>query len=60
MQLVKEIIKYNKIHKIDQSVKHLATIEQAAEYLHGKLKSNDLLLLMGAGDVFRIGEKLLA
>jgi len=57
-QLVKEIIKYNKSHQILQTVKHIATIPQAASYLRSRLKENDLLLLMGAGDVFRIGEYL--
>jgi len=59
-QLVKEIIAYNKSHHIFQTVKHIATIPQAADYLRGRLAKNNLLLLMGAGDVFRIGETLLA
>ncbi len=58
-QLAQEIIKYNKSQQISQSVKYIATIPQAASYLSGRLKENNLLLLMGAGDVFRIGEALL-
>jgi len=58
LQLVKGIIKYNKSHQILQTVKHIATIPQAASYLRSRLKENDLLLLMGAGDVFRVGEYL--
>jgi len=59
-QLAQKIIKYNKSHQISQTVKCIATIPQAASYLRGRLKEKDLLLLMGAGDVFRVGEILLA
>ena len=58
-QLVSEIIKYNKKYQIKQSVKSIATIPQAAEYLKKRLSQKDVLLLMGAGDVFRIGNDLL-
>jgi UDP-N-acetylmuramate--alanine ligase len=58
-QLVGKIIEYNKKHRIKQSVKPIATIPQAAEYLKKKLNQKDVLLLMGAGDVFRIGNDLL-
>lgn len=59
VQLVKEIVAYNKKYKISQTVKHIATITQAIEYFQGKLGASDLLLLMGAGDVFRIADGLL-
>jgi len=59
-QLAQKIIQYNKSHHIFQTVKCIATIPQAASHLRGRLKENDLLLLMGAGDVFRVGETLLA
>jgi UDP-N-acetylmuramate--alanine ligase len=58
-QLVREIIKYNKQNKIIQKVSNISTITQAIIYLKPKLKSQNVLLLMGAGDVFRVGEGLL-
>jgi len=58
-QLVKEIIKYNKKEKISQNVRNISTIPQALSYLKPKLSSDDVLLLMGAGDVFRVGDGLL-
>jgi len=58
-QLVGKIIEYNKKHQIKQSVKFMATIPQVVEYLKKKLNQKDVLLLMGAGDVFRIGDDLL-
>ncbi len=58
-QLAKEINRYNKSRKISQTVKHIATIPSAAAYFRAKLKACDLLLLMGAGDVFRIADSLL-
>jgi len=40
-------------------ISHIPTLEQVTEYLKAKVTKNDLVLLMGAGDVFRIGENLL-
>lgn len=58
-QLADEIIEFNRAHKIKQSVKPIATIPQATAYLRRRLKTGEVLLLMGAGDVFRVGERLL-
>jgi len=58
-QLVKKIISYNKQRGIKQAVIHIPTIRQAVNYLGNKLGTQDLLLLMGAGDVFRVGQELL-
>ncbi|MFA5184331.1 MAG: UDP-N-acetylmuramate--L-alanine ligase [Patescibacteria group bacterium] len=58
-QLVSAIKRFNQKHQIKQSVRHISAIPAATAYLRGRLRSDDLLLLMGAGDVFRIGEKLL-
>ncbi|MFA5023576.1 MAG: UDP-N-acetylmuramate--L-alanine ligase [Patescibacteria group bacterium] len=58
-QLIREIIKFNQVRKISQNVKYFKTISQAVAYLKKKLSATDLLVLMGAGDVFRIGQKLL-
>ena len=63
-QLAAGIIKFNRAHnrrahKIKPNVQYIATMPAAARYLKKRLKPNNILLLMGAGDVFRIGEKLL-
>jgi UDP-N-acetylmuramate--alanine ligase len=58
-ELVQAIKKYNQTHKIIQLVKNIKTIPQATTYLKKRLKTDDLLLLMGAGDVFRVGQNLL-
>lgn len=58
-KLVKKIIEYNKARKISQTVKYIATIPQAIRYLKTKLSAKDHLLLMGAGDVFRVAGGLL-
>ncbi|MFA6416971.1 MAG: UDP-N-acetylmuramate--L-alanine ligase [Patescibacteria group bacterium] len=58
-QLVRAIQKFNKQQSISQPVSNLKDIAQAANYLRTNIKAGDLLLLMGAGDVFRVGEELL-
>ncbi|MFA6194180.1 MAG: UDP-N-acetylmuramate--L-alanine ligase [Patescibacteria group bacterium] len=58
-QLAAAILKLNKARKIIQPVKHLGAMKEATAYLRRHLTSKDVLLLMGAGDVFRIGEDLL-
>lgn len=58
-QLVTAIKKYNASKKQPQSVRHISTLSQATQYLKKYLKPGDALLLMGAGDVFRVGEELL-
>jgi UDP-N-acetylmuramate--alanine ligase len=37
---------------------YIPTLKECEEYLRNKLSSRDLLILMGAGDVFRVGENL--
>ena len=54
LELVKEIKK----RKI-KLVKYLADFNQASEWLKKDLKKGDILVLLGAGDVFRVGEMLL-
>jgi len=58
-QLVKAIKKYNQIKGIRQKVKHIKTIAEVVKYLKKSLQPKDLLLLLGAGDVFRVGQYLL-
>jgi UDP-N-acetylmuramate--alanine ligase len=59
-QLAAVIDRFNKLHKIEQKVRAIGTILQASAYLRSRLKESDVLVLMGAGDVFRIGKNLLA
>lgn len=42
-----------------QLVSYIPTLKQVAFNLRKRLKANDILLLMGAGDVFRVGQELL-
>jgi UDP-N-acetylmuramate--alanine ligase len=58
-QLVKAIDIFNSKNKIKQKVLNIKNIDEAVKYLRFDIKKNDVLLLMGAGDVFRVGEKLL-
>ena len=43
-----------------KNVIYKPTLKEAENYLRESAVENDLILLMGAGDVFRIGEKLIA
>ena len=58
-QLVKAIKLFNKQNSIVQKVSNLKNKEQALNYLRAHTEPNDLILLMGAGDVFRVAEELL-
>ena len=69
----KQLKKYRKIRHLKQSelvekinlvqtgkqAKNIATIPEVIDYLRHNLKPGDVLLLMGAGDVFRLAENLL-
>lgn len=54
---VAEIIKNNS--KPEQKIITINSLEEAENYLRETAKDNDLIILMGAGDVFRVGEKLI-
>lgn len=41
-----------------QEVKYIPTLDEVEKYLREHVERNDVVLLMGAGDVFRVGEKL--
>jgi UDP-N-acetylmuramate--alanine ligase len=63
-ELAQAIVRFNQAGKVrtlgrKQVVRHIATMTAAAAYLRQKLKPGNVLLLMGAGDVFRIGTALL-
>ena len=57
--LAAAIDKANRQRGVKQSVRHIPTIAAASAYLRRRLAPADILLLMGAGDVFRIGAELL-
>lgn len=42
-----------------QTVRYIATLDEVEDYLRATASGNDVIVLMGAGDVFRIGENLL-
>lgn len=56
--LVSAIRKFNQAEKITQAVKYIKTIPQVADYLRTSLRPGQLLVLMGAGDVFRVYDRL--
>ncbi len=43
----------------DKTVKNLHTIPESIKYFQKTLRSNDLLITMGAGDVYLVGERLI-
>jgi len=55
MDLVQAIQKEN----IDKKIKYIPGLEECLDYLKKEIGSGDVVVLMGAGDVFRIGEELL-
>jgi len=57
----KDIIKLiqNSKFKIQNSTKYIPTIGESAEYLKKKIRSGDVVVFMGAGDVYLIGNELL-
>lgn len=61
--LVKAIKSLNKKSSVDflkkQKVQNIKTIPEVAKYLKDECTPNDLVILMGAGDVFRVAEIIL-
>jgi UDP-N-acetylmuramate--alanine ligase len=54
-----DLIREIKIRNKNKVVKNLHTIEEAVEYFKTNLTDGDILITMGAGDVYRVGGKLL-
>ncbi len=59
LKLVQAIKTHNKKNKINQIVLNVQNIKEATVYLRRQNKLEGIVLLMGAGDVFRVGEQLL-
>lgn len=57
--IIKVIEIYNQKNNIKQSVKYIGDLLSVEDYLRKKIGLGDLVILMGAGDVFRIGERLM-
>ena len=58
-ELVRAIKARDKKNKLKRSVLNIKKIPEVAKYLKNKISKNDLVILMGAGDVFRVGEIIL-
>jgi UDP-N-acetylmuramate--alanine ligase len=58
-ELVKAIKKNLRSQKIKSAIHYSPTIEKTAENLKEILRPGDVLVLMGAGDVFRVGQYIL-
>lgn len=56
--LVKQINRHLEIIKKRKMIKYISSLSQVEEYLRSSLDKNEVVILMGAGDVFRIGENL--
>ena len=51
----------NKIKEANQRTKasYISTLNEVEKYLRKKIGSQDVVILMGAGDIFRVGERLI-
>lgn len=58
LDLLNKIKEHNEKEGIIQKTSHIASLSDAEGYLRKKIGRGDLLVLMGAGDVFRVGENL--
>ncbi|MDD5031860.1 MAG: UDP-N-acetylmuramate--L-alanine ligase [Patescibacteria group bacterium] len=56
--LVEKIGIRNKELGIRQKLNYIPTLDECEKYLREKAERGDVIILMGAGDVFRIGENL--
>lgn len=59
LELAQALKSYNKKIKHNQPVQSLPDLAAATEFLKTATRSGDVIVLMGAGDVFRIGDALL-
>ena len=58
-ELVEAIKKENRKTNKQQAVKYIPTLIECEKYLREQVERNDLVVLMGAGDIFRVGENLI-
>jgi UDP-N-acetylmuramate--alanine ligase len=57
--LVEKIKINNQESGVKQEVKYISTLTECEKYLRKKIERDDVVVLMGAGDIFRVGENLL-
>ena len=55
----KDLLKAIKGLDADKKISHIPTLEACTDYLKKEIGAGDIVILMGAGDVFRIGERLI-
>jgi UDP-N-acetylmuramate--alanine ligase len=53
-----DLVEKIKINEKDKEVLYIPDLKEAEEYLRQNIERDDIIVLMGAGDVFRIGEAL--
>ena len=58
-QLAAAVRAFNRSRRLEQPVQNIPTMPRTVAYLRRRLRRNDILLLMGAGDVFRVAQGLL-
>ncbi|MCK4453782.1 UDP-N-acetylmuramate--L-alanine ligase [Candidatus Parcubacteria bacterium] len=56
--LVKKIKEGLKNSAVARNVKHISSINQTAVYLRKNLESREILIIMGAGDIYQLSEKI--
>lgn len=59
LDLIKKIEEFNKKHSIIQKIVHTPVLADAERYLREEIRADDVVILLGAGDVFRVGENLI-
>lgn len=59
LDLIEEINKYNQKQNKKQKIKYFKDLAEAEKYLPTTLREGDVLLLLGAGDIFRIAYRWL-
>jgi UDP-N-acetylmuramate--alanine ligase len=59
LDLLEKIRQYNLKHKINQELKYFKDMKVVEKELRKIEGNNNIILLLGAGDVFRVGERLL-
>ena len=56
----KDLLEKIKINYPTKKIMHIPTLKEVETYLRDDLKKNEVVVLMGAGDVFRVGENLIS
>lgn len=56
--LAEKIKALNQSSGVKQIVKHIPTLAECEKYLRDEIERGDVVVLMGAGDIFRVGDNL--